>query len=44
MAFWVAVELLNMRARSVQAPLALHHRFEATPGAERYLAPGPEKR
>jgi predicted tellurium resistance membrane protein TerC len=41
MAFSLAVELLNMRARKAQqAPLALHHRFEQTPGAERYLAPG----
>jgi predicted tellurium resistance membrane protein TerC len=41
MAFSLGVELLNMRARKGhQQPLALHHRFEATPGAERYLAPG----
>jgi predicted tellurium resistance membrane protein TerC len=40
MAFSLGVELLNMRARRTQgAPVALHHRFEATPGAERYLAP-----
>jgi predicted tellurium resistance membrane protein TerC len=40
MAFSLLVELLNMRARKAQqAPLELHHRFEATPGAERYLAP-----
>jgi hypothetical protein len=40
MAFSLAVELLNMRARkSAEKPVALHHRFEHTPGAERYLAP-----
>jgi predicted tellurium resistance membrane protein TerC len=40
MAFSVMVELLNMRVRRArEAPVALHHRFEATPGAERYLAP-----
>jgi predicted tellurium resistance membrane protein TerC len=40
MAFSLGVELLNMRARKAQqAPLPLHHRFESTPGAERYLAP-----
>jgi predicted tellurium resistance membrane protein TerC len=41
MAFSLGVELLNMRVRRAhEAPLALHHRFEQTPGAERYLAPG----
>jgi predicted tellurium resistance membrane protein TerC len=42
MAFSVGVELLNMRMRRAQeAPVALHHRFESTPGAEDYLAPHP---
>ena len=40
MAFSLAVELLNMRARkAAEKPVELHHRFEKTPGAERYLAP-----
>jgi predicted tellurium resistance membrane protein TerC len=40
MAFSLAVELLNMRARKAsEKPVELHHRFENTPGAERYLAP-----
>ena len=40
MAFSLGVELLNMRMRKAhEAPLALHHRFEQTPGAEKYLAP-----
>jgi predicted tellurium resistance membrane protein TerC len=40
MAFSLGVELLNMRVRRAQeAPVALHHRFEDSPGAERYLAP-----
>jgi predicted tellurium resistance membrane protein TerC len=44
MAFSLAVELLNMRVRrSHEAPVALHHRFEEVPGAERYLAPEVEK-
>jgi len=40
MAFSLAVELLNMRARKAsEKPVPLHHRFEHTPGAEDYLAP-----
>jgi predicted tellurium resistance membrane protein TerC len=40
MAFSLAVELLNMRARkAAEKPVELHHRFEHTPGAEKYLAP-----
>ena len=40
MAFSLAVELLNMRARrTTEKPVELHHRFEHTPGAEKYLAP-----
>jgi predicted tellurium resistance membrane protein TerC len=40
MAFSLGVELLNMRVRrSQESPVALHHRFEQEPGAERYLAP-----
>ncbi|HET7754045.1 MAG TPA: TerC family protein, partial [Anaeromyxobacteraceae bacterium] len=40
MAFSLGVELLNMRARRAsEKPVELHHRFEHTPGAERYLAP-----
>jgi predicted tellurium resistance membrane protein TerC len=40
MAFSLGVELLNMRARKAsEKPVSLHHRFEHTPGAEKYLAP-----
>jgi predicted tellurium resistance membrane protein TerC len=32
MAFSLVVELLNMRYRKRQRPVALHHRFEETEG------------